>query len=61
MKSRAANTVLKTLAAAFGSPLGQSVLERSATLAAYLQGIGSGGDVASSGEAAVFSRLPNNR
>ncbi len=39
------------------SKRGQDVLERLVLFAQYLQGIGAGGDVASSGEAAIFARL----
>jgi FkbM family methyltransferase len=40
--------------------LGQSILEKIVVSAQYLQGIGCGGDVFSSGEAAVFTRLKEN-
>ncbi len=57
MKSRAGNAVLRTLAVVFGNAWGQFLLERSVAAAQRLQGIGSGGDVHSSGEAAVISKL----
>ena len=39
---------------------GQSLLENVVILAQYLQGIGSGGDVFASGEAAVFTKLKDS-
>jgi FkbM family methyltransferase len=58
-------TIKQTLISLFGAistPIartrwGQSALERIVVRAQYLQGIGAGGDVFSSGEAAVFTRL----
>jgi FkbM family methyltransferase len=58
-------TIKQTLMSLFGAistPIartcwGQSTLERIVVRAQYLQGIGAGGDVFSSGEAAVFRRL----
>ncbi len=48
---------MRPLAAVFGNAWGQFFLERSALLTQHLQGIGSGGNVCSSGEAAVLSKL----
>lgn len=57
MKSGFRRVALQTLCRVFANRWGQSALERGVAVAQYLQGIGSGGEIRSSGEAAVLSKL----
>lgn len=57
MRSSPRKAALKTLANLTGNRWSQSLLEKAVEAAQYLQGIGSGGDVSSSGEAAILSKL----
>jgi FkbM family methyltransferase len=57
MKSRFRRAAVQSLCPLFANQWGQAVLERGVALAQYLQGIGSGGEITSSGEAAVLSKL----
>jgi FkbM family methyltransferase len=54
---RAAKALALGVTTRIGSARLQPVLDRAVTLLQYLQGIGSGGDLASSGELAVLARL----
>ncbi len=57
MKSSASRAILRGLSKVAGNRPTQSFLEKFVLAAQYLQGIGSGADVHSSGESAVLSKL----